>query len=70
METRISSRPARPVERRTRVVLAGRANYGDALLSQDAVAADLRLALRAAPEADGAAEIAAALDAQHALAFA
>ncbi|KAH8047290.1 tRNA-Phe hydroxylase [Aureococcus anophagefferens] len=41
-----------------------------ALLSQDAVAADLRRALRAAPEADGAAEIAAALDAQHALAFA
>lgn len=58
------------LERRTRVVLAGRANYGDALLSQDAVAADLRRALRAAPEADGAAEIAAALDAQHALAFA
>jgi len=58
------------LERRTRVVIAGRANYGDALLSQDAVAADLRRALRAAPEADGAAEIAAALDAQHALAFA
>ncbi|KAH8048035.1 tRNA-Phe hydroxylase [Aureococcus anophagefferens] len=58
------------LERRTRVVLADRADYGDALLSQDAVAADLRRALRAAPEADGAAEIAAALDAQHALAFA
>ncbi|KAH8051197.1 tRNA-Phe hydroxylase [Aureococcus anophagefferens] len=57
------------LERRTRVVLADRADYGDALLSQDAVAADLRRALRAAPEADGAAEIAAALDAQHALAF-